>query len=149
MAAPSVIRNEHGLTLLELLLSITLLSIILFTFMGFFTQNAIFIQHNEKKLSTSETAQKVINHIESSISQSQLQSLGILDTSGVKNGTYKITNATSSPLIPTTIDDSQNITLEFSNFTNDPTIPLIQIKVTVQDKDKPSNKSETFTFIRG
>lgn len=151
MTAPSIIRNEQGLTLLELLLSITLIGIVLFTFMGFFTQNAIFIQNNEKKLSTSETAQKVINHIESNFKKADLFNSGIINSNGtVVNGSFITTSdVTPNEFIPTPIDPSHLITVEISNFTKDSSLIFIQVKVTVQDMDKPNNQSETFTFIKG
>ncbi|MEH7523899.1 prepilin-type N-terminal cleavage/methylation domain-containing protein, partial [Bacillus sp. JJ1503] len=53
--------NQKGFTLLELLLSILILTIIFISFMTFFSQSAFFIKKNEEKFSAANTAQMVLN----------------------------------------------------------------------------------------
>jgi len=54
------IKNQHGLTLLEVLLSITLLFIVIISFFAFFTQSFKYTQHNEEKLTASQIAEEVV-----------------------------------------------------------------------------------------
>lgn len=56
--------DQKGITLLEVLLSIVLLVIVLTSFAGFFTQSAMFVKKNEDKISTTQTAQQIVNIIE-------------------------------------------------------------------------------------
>jgi prepilin-type N-terminal cleavage/methylation domain-containing protein len=141
--------NQKGFTLLEVLLSIILLSIILTSFMGFFTQSAMFTKKNEQKLGTSQTAQKVINLIEEHVTMDKLWKEGITIPTGLpltieKSIIEKIVTPEGSPTTykltsPYTISAS----LKKTSLEN-----LIQIKVTVTDPENVGNTSETFTYLR-
>jgi prepilin-type N-terminal cleavage/methylation domain-containing protein len=87
-------ENQNGFTLIEVLLSIMLLSIILTSFIGLFSQSAIFTQKNGNKLNTMQTAQTVIHMIDSNVTEGDLR-IGMTDASG---------NTITSPVL----DDSGN-----------------------------------------
>ncbi|WP_307286405.1 prepilin-type N-terminal cleavage/methylation domain-containing protein [Bacillus sp. SORGH_AS_0510] len=54
------IKNEDGLTLIEVLISITLLSIIFLSFMSFFPQMGFMNNQNESKTQAINTAKEVL-----------------------------------------------------------------------------------------
>ncbi|MBS4173714.1 prepilin-type N-terminal cleavage/methylation domain-containing protein [Bacillus sp. FJAT-49736] len=60
MKAIKLLRKQEGLTLIEVLLSITILSIILFSFMRFFLQAGNFTNLNEKKTVAVNVARNVL-----------------------------------------------------------------------------------------
>ncbi|WP_026572292.1 PulJ/GspJ family protein [Bacillus sp. UNC438CL73TsuS30] len=144
-------QSQKGLTLIEILVSIVLLSIILTSFMGFFTQSAIFTKKNEQKLGTVQTAQKFINLIKD-ISKSDLAATPA--TSSITTGTNTIT--VDLGVINQLINNSQPVK---TTYTSDYTVTgvitnlntpanLIQFKIIVQDPSNQKNKSETYTYIR-
>jgi prepilin-type N-terminal cleavage/methylation domain-containing protein len=53
-------QSQEGLTLIEVLVSIVMLSIILISFIGVFTQSAQFNNKNRQKLGTIDTSRE--NH---------------------------------------------------------------------------------------
>lgn len=57
------LRNEKGMTLVELLIAIVLLGIVLVSFMSFFTQSAKFTAHNNEKLTAVQVAEDVIAEV--------------------------------------------------------------------------------------
>lgn len=57
------IHNDRGVTLLEILLAITLLSIVFIAFFGFFIQSAKYTQVNKEKLSAVDVAEKIVARI--------------------------------------------------------------------------------------
>jgi prepilin-type N-terminal cleavage/methylation domain-containing protein len=133
--------NQDGLTLLEVLLSIVILTIVLTSFAGFFSQSALFVKKNEEKLSTSQTAQQVVNLIESHISKSKLQTKCTNLTTGAECKLNKVDLETlSGQIINTTYNISATFKLSEEN--------LIKTKVMIKDDDDPESSSETFTYIR-
>lgn len=54
------LQSENGMTLVELLAALVLLSIVLLAFFTFFTQSAKFTQHNKEKLTAVEVAEDVV-----------------------------------------------------------------------------------------
>jgi prepilin-type N-terminal cleavage/methylation domain-containing protein len=140
-------ETQQGFTLIEVLLSIILLFIILTSFMGFFTQSALFSKKNEQKLETVQTAQKVINLIEMKLTKEILQNDGIIDLTGnVINGSHLLSKNEIENYIDKTISDDYNISAEIKN--NPSSENLIQFKVSVSDTLDPVNHSETYTYIR-
>jgi Tfp pilus assembly protein PilV len=140
------VKNQQGLTLIEVLLSIIILFIILTSFIGFFTQSAIFSKKNEHKLGAVQTAQKVINLIEISLTKQMLQYDSIIDSTGqVMNGTHSLSKTEIENYIDETIDPEYDVN---AIITNNSTENLIQFKVTVKDLNDPSNNSKTYTYIR-
>lgn len=131
--------NQNGVTLLEVLLSIVLLTIVLTSFAGFFSQSAMFVKKNEEKLSTSQTAQQVVNLIEENISKSLLTpstDCPALPCTVSKNGLETL----SQQSINSTYDISAKFTLSVQD--------LVKVKVTIFDNGSPKNSSKTFTYIR-
>lgn len=131
--------DQKGITLLEVLLSIVLLVIVLTSFASFFTQSALFVKKNEDKISTTQTAQQIVNLIEVKLTRD------ILSTS------------TECPSLPCNLDEdklsgllgrsfgsSQKIFAEFSKGAEE----LITVEVSVQDTNNPESNTRTFTYIR-
>lgn len=52
--------NDKGLTLIELLVSLALISIVIVTFLSFFSQSVLFSSKSEDKLTAVNIAEKVI-----------------------------------------------------------------------------------------
>jgi len=52
--------GENGVTLVEILAALVLLSIVLIGFFSFFTQSATFTKHNKEKLTAVQIAEEVI-----------------------------------------------------------------------------------------
>jgi prepilin-type N-terminal cleavage/methylation domain-containing protein len=56
-----IIRNEKGITLLEILITIAILSIVLTSFMSLFPQMGLMNKHNEDKAQAVNTAKQLLN----------------------------------------------------------------------------------------
>jgi prepilin-type N-terminal cleavage/methylation domain-containing protein len=131
--------NQRGLTLLEVLLSIVILTIVLTSFAGFFSQSALFVKKNEEKLSTSQTAQQVVNLIEVHISKSRLQT---------KTDCTDLDCELNKEAIEALSGQNINSTYTISAIFTSGEENLIKTKVTIFDNDDPESSSETFTYIR-
>ncbi|MBS8265086.1 prepilin-type N-terminal cleavage/methylation domain-containing protein [Mesobacillus boroniphilus] len=131
--------NQKGMTLIEVLLSIVIISIILTSFAGFFSQSAIFIKKNENKLSTSQTAQKIVNLIEVNVTKNKLANF-----SGCTNSECTLDNTGVELLTNKTVGNSFSISAKFEKSVEN----LILVKVSVADNSNPDSFSETFTYIR-
>lgn len=133
------LHNQKGLTLVEVLLSIVLLTIVLTSFAGFFSQSAMFVKKNEEKLSTSQTAQQIVNLIEVNLSRSQL-------TANAECADFICTvdETALEALTGQTINSLYNISADFTGSIEG----LVKVKVTIMDNDDPESSSETFTYIR-
>ncbi|EKN65869.1 hypothetical protein BABA_18282 [Neobacillus bataviensis LMG 21833] len=141
-------QSQKGLTLVEILVSIVLLGIILTSFMGFFTQSALFTKKNENKLGTMQTAQKYISLIEE-VSKEELSNYSLtkdLTKKVILDSKDKI-DALILPDEP--IKSSYNIQAEFTTKDTDSTIPdnLIKIKLIIKDPNDVNNMSITYTYI--
>jgi type II secretory pathway pseudopilin PulG len=152
------LSNQHGITLLEILLSIVLLFIILTTFMGFFTQSALFQKNNEDKLAVSNASQKVVSLIEMNASIASLEATIMIPAFEVSEPSttrklYRLSNTNPShksvlsTLIGSEIDSPYNISLEFEKFEKEG-ISFIQVTVTVIHPTKIKTESVTYTFIK-
>jgi prepilin-type N-terminal cleavage/methylation domain-containing protein len=133
------LHNQKGLTLLEVLLSIVILTIVLTSFAGFFSQSALFVKKNEEKLSTSQTAQQIVNLIEVNISNSMLKTITECTDSDCtldKNGLVALSG------------QSINSTYTISAIFTPGEEKLTKVKVIIFDNDDPESSSETFTYIR-
>ncbi|SFE70377.1 type IV pilus modification PilV family protein [Alteribacillus iranensis] len=62
------LHSNKGITLVELLVSITLLSIVIVTFLGFFSQSITFSAHTEDKLTSLNIAEDVLIEAKEDIS---------------------------------------------------------------------------------
>lgn len=139
-------RNQQGFTLIEVLLSIILLFIILTSFIGFFTQSALFSNKNEQKFGTMQTAQKVINLIEMDVTKQILQNDLIVDSAGnVINGIHNLSKSQIENYIDDTIDPNFDASAVLTNNSSE---NLIQVKLTIKDLKNLGNISETYTYIR-
>lgn len=139
-------QSQKGLTLIEVLASIVLLGIILTSFMGFFTQSALFTNKNEQKLDTVQTTQKIVNLVEINITKEDLKNREIIDASGTV-----VTNPTNldKAALETYFDDPIDTDYTVSAIiTNNSLENLIMFKIIVQDPKSLSSKSETYTYIR-
>lgn len=137
------IRSQKGLTLIEVLISIVLLSVILISFMGFMTQSAMFNQKNKQKIDTMQTAQKFIDLIEiDDITKQDLQDNSIIDS----NENILKSNLTKSDLqaLLDPVDTPYNVSAVVSKNSSK---NIIMFKIIVQDANN-LNKSETYTYIR-
>lgn len=136
-------KNNKGFTLLEVLLSIVLLFIISTSFIGFFTQSAMFTQKNKEKLNAVQIAQKYINLVEQYVKKNDLNSYDLskpLDESEID----KILSAHSIHLEKSSFKISAKVTPADKDLSSN----LVQFKIIVQDPDEPNNESETYTYLR-
>ncbi|TWT08960.1 prepilin-type N-terminal cleavage/methylation domain-containing protein [Planomicrobium sp. CPCC 101079] len=78
----SLVQNERGLTLIEILAALVILGIVLISVMSFFTQSAKFTAHNNEKLTNVQVAEEVIAEIR--------QGKYLSDTSFTREGAYKV-----------------------------------------------------------
>ncbi|MFK9091287.1 type II secretion system protein J [Bacillus salipaludis] len=139
-------KSQQGLTLIEVLVSIVLLAIILTSFMGFFTQSALFTNQNEQKLDTMQTAQKIINMIEVDLTKQDLLDNSFIDASGnVLNKPKTLSAADINQLLDDTIATNYNFS---AIITNNSSENLIMFKIIVEDPKNKGSKSETYTYIR-
>jgi prepilin-type N-terminal cleavage/methylation domain-containing protein len=134
--------NQDGLTLLEVLLSIVILTIILTSFAGFFSQSAMFVKKNEEKLNTSQTAQQIVNLIEVNVTKNTLSVYGCNDP--FTDPKCSLNELGIETLTANTIDTTYNLSAKFSKGEEG----LVKVKVEVIDPDNPESSSETFTYIR-
>ncbi|WP_409270816.1 type II secretion system protein J [Neobacillus sp. SCS-31] len=138
-------QKQGGFTLLEVLLSIVLLSIILTSFLGFFTQSASFAKKNQYKLDTLQTAQQIVNLIELNVTKQDLMENNIIDGNGlVLNGTKTLNQIEVEKLIDQSTGPHYKVSATVTNSAEN----LILFKVIVQDPANPGNTSETYTYIR-
>ncbi|MFJ7727116.1 type II secretion system protein J [Neobacillus sp. NPDC097160] len=139
-------KSQQGLTLIEVLVSIVLLAIISTSFMGFFTQSALFTKKNEQKLDTMQTAQKIINMIEVDLTKQDLLDNSFIDASGnVLNKPKTLSAANINQLLDDTIATNYNFS---AIITNNSSENLIMFKIIVEDPKNKGSKSETYTYIR-
>ncbi|RHW40647.1 prepilin-type N-terminal cleavage/methylation domain-containing protein [Neobacillus notoginsengisoli] len=142
-------QKQEGFTLIEVLLSIVLLTIILTSFLGFFTQSAIFTNKNQEKLSAAQTAQKVVSSIELNTTKAQLKAKSIVNDTGkvVSPSTVYNDKSQFNELFKFTIVTPFTVEIKFSD--GPMGSGLIQCKVSILDNSSPpKTKSETFTYIR-
>lgn len=131
--------DQRGITLLEVLLSIVLLVIVLTSFAGFFTQSALFVKKNEDKISTTQTAQQIVNLIELKLTKEMLTT-----SNECPSLPCNLDRDILSGLLDQSFDSSQKISAEFSKGAEE----LIKVEVSVQDTNNQESNSRTFTYIR-
>ncbi|WP_423799227.1 PulJ/GspJ family protein [Neobacillus sp. SAB-20_R2A] len=170
-------KSQKGLTLVEVLISIVLLSIVLTSLLGFFTQSAMFAKKNEQKLGTLQTAQMVVNMVEENVTREALKlplkdkngqvlyATPITDSYGTVNSNLQPANGTFllkdkgeiEALLKKTITTNYSVSAIISNDTvtvndTDPSkntyVKLIKIKIMVIDPNNPASQTETYTYIR-
>ena len=147
--------DQKGFTLIEVLLSVVILSIVLTVFMSFFSQSSLFIRKNEEKLGTSNTAQMVLTLIQENTAEEILASEGIINelfvVNGDPSGGLSVTdNEKIKRIINRDLNSKYSIKLLFKNVyddSNNRNENLILVKVIVADPEN-NEASETFTYIR-
>ena len=93
------VNNESGLTLVEIIAALLILSIILLSFFAFFTQSAKFTKHNKENLTAVQVAEDVVAEIR------PINSIDELEGYTINNGTY-VNSLTYSPFeVKITISD--------------------------------------------
>lgn len=133
--------NQKGMTLLEVLLSIVILTIVLTSFAGFFSQSALFVKKNEEKMNTFQTAQQIVNIIEDRFTKDLLFENNSVDCS---EDNCTLDKNEISQLANYPINTIYDISAIFKNGEEE----LVQVKVIVSEPEHPENFSETFTYIR-
>ena len=133
------LEGQSGFTLLEVLLSIVLLVIVLTSFAGFFSQSALFVKKNEDKLSTTQTAQQIVNLIEVQLTRDTVNTV-----TECPSLPCTLTEDELAELLDHSFADTQKVTVHFNNGTEG----LIRAEVSVQDRNNPDSSSRTFTYIR-
>ncbi|WP_057771780.1 type IV pilus modification PilV family protein [Cytobacillus dafuensis] len=137
--------NQKGITLLEVLLSMLILSIILVSFFSFFSQSAVFIKKNDDKLSAVNTAQMVLNILQENEKKNTLylpQSV-LEDVNSGKSSIITNEMDEFSTLLNQDIQSSFKISLEFKEGYE----KLIQVKIMVSDPKNNKNEAKTYTYI--
>jgi prepilin-type N-terminal cleavage/methylation domain-containing protein len=133
-------RNENGLTLIEILAAIVIMSLVLICFMAVFTQSAKYTAHNQETLTSVEIAEDIIGKVRLS---DDLTGLGSLKKGGlvvtpeaafIDGGKIEVVNGGDSNYsVFLTIGDSE---VELST--------LKRIKVEVNSKNPSVTNSKPF-----
>lgn len=159
------INNQAGFTLIEVLVSIVILSIVLTTFFSFFSQSLIFSGKNEEKLVAYNLASKTLkivelrynNKLSSTQSKIEIYSTNDICSSDLTTIAPNLKWDSLSPSMCYYIENQKKyypeivITkLETTDFTS-PTLFTINIKVFNSPKSDVNRKllSETFGYMRG
>jgi prepilin-type N-terminal cleavage/methylation domain-containing protein len=154
--------KQDGLTLIEVLVSIVILSIILTTFFSFFSQSLVFSGKNEEKLVAYNLASKTLRVVEEKYKNTLQTDLNIISSSVLCTENFSITEIRTT-ITSTSIcyfnENQKNyypevlITKELNHSTDFSTskIVLYKINVKIYDKQTTPRKllSETFGYIRG
>jgi prepilin-type N-terminal cleavage/methylation domain-containing protein len=134
------VQNECGFTLLEILLSITILGIILLGFFQFFGQSMIFSNKNEAKLQAVNIARQVMNEL-------QGQALNKSTPSPLSSTNPNHKEIINSLLQSSNVDDLTNgrfeITLSFDTYDD----PLVQVTVKVTSLQQ-NISAETYGYMK-
>lgn len=122
--------NERGVSLVEILAAIVLLSIVLFSFYAFFINSATFTTINKKKLTAVDIAEQVVSDLRKNTSYEQLNEIGY----HLENGKY----------INSSRYTDYSISLTFSNI-EDIESGLLKVLIEVSTKDT-GQKSKSVPF---
>ena len=123
-----IIKNEKGLTLVEILAALVILGIVLVSFMSFFTQSAKFTAHNSEKLTAVQVGEEVVADVR------DLNAINLLkDTKGYKLISNDIEDRTTYKQYIITLKEKS---IEFPRL-DDPTKKIILNKVLISVKARP------------
>lgn len=146
--------NQKGFTLLELLLSILILTIILVSFMTFFSQSSLFIKKNDEKFNAANTAQYVINMLQEKEKDKKDKKEFIILPESIKNKINNgqigiITNNTEEfrSIFDQELESNFKITLQFKKRVE--INSLIEVKLFVSNIENKRDEAVTYTYIRG
>jgi prepilin-type N-terminal cleavage/methylation domain-containing protein len=151
--------KQDGLTLIEVLVSIVILSIILTTFFSFFSQSLVFSGKNEEKLIAYNLASKTLKIVEKNFKNKLPATQPAIE---IVSSATACTNQLEEQVSPTNLSfcyykENQKIyypeitiTKETTSFSV-PALFTINIKIYNLAKTEPNRKllSETFGFMRG
>ncbi|MGE6487530.1 type IV pilus modification PilV family protein [Paenisporosarcina sp. NPDC076898] len=150
--------NENGLTLVEILAAILILSLVLLSFMAMFTQSAKYTAHNRETLSSVEIAEDVIGKIRMTNDFTELGNLKkITVTNGVTNRVDVSATDAFKGLDPIEVINSGNsnykvfLTMKAAP-TNINTLKRVEIEVkpiNATIKDSKPFKTEIFIEVSG
>lgn len=147
------LKNERGLTLVEVLASIVILMIILVAFFSFFGQALLFSDKNEDKLVAYNLARKTLNVVSENYKPTTDQTISC--------STYDINY---HPQLKAALEPSAcyyevnskqyypEISMTRQNFHSFTTPVLYTVHVKIYSSDNPTDRqllSETFGYVRG
>ncbi|UCZ52141.1 prepilin-type N-terminal cleavage/methylation domain-containing protein [Bacillus shivajii] len=146
--------NSKGLTLIELLAAITILSIVLITFFGFLTQSMFFSTKTENKLTSVHVAERVLYEVKTNLTEGDLsafsQPCSATPLTVVPGGYYGLVE-----------DETGHFYYETNNNVYYPIVTLcqtedeqalnvyrVQVKIYDHEADPPVLLGETFDYIQ-
>ncbi|NIK11594.1 type IV pilus modification PilV family protein [Alkalibacillus almallahensis] len=120
----TIIQNHKGFSLIEVLAALVILTIVLTSFIGFFSQSIILSTQTEDELTAVNVAEKVLTEIKED--QSQIDALN--------RSTFTENNRDFFPII-TVIDDNDHAELE-----NELDLQQVKIEVfeSLENQEQPS-----------
>jgi len=122
--------NEKGMSLIEILAAIVLLSIVIFSFYAFFINSATYTTINKKKLTAVDTAELVVSDLRENKTYRQLNVIGY----HLENGYYTNSTRYAGYLINLTLSNVEDVESG-----------LQEVRIEVLAKDtKQENKSVPF-----
>ncbi|WML45561.1 hypothetical protein [Neobacillus sp. PS3-40] len=136
------LKNEKGYQLLEIMLSLSLLSIVLLVFFGFFIQSRTFTIYTQNKMSAGQLSQEILNKVKNSSFQTDLNTSDWNDlyNENIQGDFYiEVNNQIYYPVAKIKQANLQN-----SSFPSQ--LNYIQIEIWVNEKGKRIEKYETYGF---
>lgn len=130
--------NEKGFTLLEVLLSITILTIVLTTFFQFFSQSMLFSSRNEEKQQAINIVRQLMNELQennTAYNKFDTSTSPINDQKTLNDLFQKVENINE-------LHERFDISLTFQKKGQ-----LIQVYVKVKSKNREDISAETYGFI--
>jgi prepilin-type N-terminal cleavage/methylation domain-containing protein len=143
-----LMKNEKGYTLLEVVLSLSILSVVLLVFFGFFIQGKTFSVQTQSRMSADQLSQEILEKVKSSTFQADLtvdnwktlypdSSQDQIDTNGEF---YLIIN--NQNYYP--VAKIKQANLQSPNFSDK--LTYIQIEIYTKEKGSKVKKFETYGF---
>lgn len=137
-----LLRNEKGYQLLEIVLSLSLLSIVLLVFFGFFIHSKSFTMFNQNKSSAAQLSQEIVEKVKASSYQTDISLADwnqLYDTNIQGEFYIKVNNQKYYP-----VAKIRQARLQNSSFPSQ--LSYIQIEIWVDEKGKRVEKYETYGF---
>ncbi|WP_066257947.1 prepilin-type N-terminal cleavage/methylation domain-containing protein [Neobacillus drentensis] len=145
-----LVKNENGYTLLEILLSLSILSIVILVFFGFFIQSAKFSVQSQNKMSAGQLSQEILEKVKSNFEtvKNDIDGAKKLNTTGWNKlyrtsitGEYSINIGNQIYYPQVKIIPAKDQNGEFST-----QLYYIQVEVGVREKGVWNKKFETYGF---
>ena len=146
-------RNENGLTLIEILAAILIMTLVLITFMALFTQSAKYTAHNRETLTSVEIAENIIGKVRLS---NDLTGLGLLKNNNIEvtpedafNDVNDVNDVDDKIEVVNGGDSNYNVFLKIVHSeVGLPTLKRIKVEVNSKNPSVKNSKSfETEIFI--